>query len=140
MVKSLATVGVFGVKFADLQNSDFTKFALLGYVGGNFGQPPPWSSVSRLFRAPNGDLIYLTEWDFVSTGGYITQTIEFLNARIGNFDATVGLSIANNGGRLWEATWAEMPKQVQLYYSCTSANCLSQSEFLSLANSIYKRK
>lgn len=139
-VKSLATVGKFGVKFADLTNSDFRKFTLLGYTGGNFGQPPPWSSVARLFKGPNEDLIYLTEWDFVSTGGSIEESIEFLNAKIGNFDASVGLSIANNGGRLWQATWADLPRRVQLYYACTSANCLSQAEFLALANSIYAGK
>lgn len=136
-MKRFEAAGSFNVKFADLTRSDFAKFTLLGYRGGNFGQPAPWTSAARLFRSPNGDLVYLTEWDFVSTGGFITQAIEFLNAKIGNFEAIVGLNIGKSGAKLWHAKWVDMPRQVELYYSCASATCLSQSEFLALANSIY---
>ena len=140
VTRDVASVGKMKVSLADLKNSGFAKFRRLGYVAEGIGANPPWSSVARLFKARDEDLALLSEWDFVSDEGGIEQSEEFLNSKIGRFDASAMRSISSAGRSLWHLNWVDGTKQIQLYYFCPSENCISQTQFIALANSIYSRK
>ena len=136
----LISIGALKVSLAELKNSRFTKLTLLGYFAEGIGSKPPWSSVARLFKDGDGNLAYLSEWDFVSDDGGIEQADEFMNAKVGKYDASAMQSISSTGRSLWDVTWVDLPKQIKLYYFCASTNCISQAGILRLANSIYDRK
>lgn len=138
--RALTAVGTLKVTLADIKNTEFRKFTLLGYIAEGYGSAPPWSSVARLFKEQNGDLVYLIEWDFVSEGGGIEQADEFQNAKVGAFDASAMRSISSNGRSLWDIEWVDARKRFKLYYYCNSDKCISQNGFVELANSIYNGK
>ena len=128
--------GGMRVNLINLQRSKFDQFKLIGYLPEGVG-PPPWSWVSRLFDAGNGNSVFLSEWDFVADDGGVELLEEYLNSKVGGFDAVAMLNVSDKGRLLWHLTWFEPRKKIDLYYSCASAPCVSQAKIFELANSLY---
>lgn len=92
--------------------------------------------MSRLFEAGDS-FVFLSEWDFVEDDGGVELLEEFLNGKIGGFDASAMLNVSDKGRMLWHITWFEPRKKMDLYYSCPTAPCISQKTFFKLADSLY---
>ena len=133
--------GALSVQLVDLsKNSYFRKMNYLGRIIEGMTPSPPWSWTGRLFEDQGGNLIYLSEWDFVSENGGVLLLDESLSTKVGPFDSGSMLNITNKGSRLWHLTWYEFRKAMNLYYYCPTSQCVSQSELMKIANSIYGEK
>lgn len=75
-----AVAGHTTVPLADVSASDLAGYALAGVVPDSPATDRPWSSLSRVYRRPDGVLITLHEWAYAADGGAVLGVRELMNA------------------------------------------------------------
>ncbi len=99
---------------ADLTRTEFEGYNYEGMIPGGPTIPGPWTSVTRVFRRPDGMLIKLTEWDFVADGGAIVIVDEVMNERVSGIPAFSSVKKSPSGRAITTLTWATDKKQYTL--------------------------
>lgn len=75
----------------------------------------PWTSVSRIYSLPDGDIIRLHEWDYVADGGGIVMQKEMMNETVnGRYQAILSTKKSGLGNALTTLGWATERKTYQL--------------------------
>ena len=121
-------------------NPPFSDLAYLGRVPEGVGPNGMAVRITRLFAAPSGMLIMLTEWAYKLAGGGILMIREFQTQRVRGHLAMLALQRSTIGHAVWKLTWASSEKNYELYMEDKISNNtdLSRSveRILSLANSL----
>lgn len=126
------------VGLVPIMGSKFSSLTYMGLIPDGLGDMPPWSAVSRIFKDRDANTIQISEWDFVSDGGGVLVLEEFQNVKVGPFRGSMIKNMSSTGKVVWQVSWVEMRKKVELTLLCANGTkCVEQEAFLSLANSLY---
>jgi len=99
---------------ADIARTEFENYEYEGMIPGGPTTAGPWTSVTRVYRRADGELIKLTEWDFVADGGAIVIIDEVMNKRVSGIPAFLSVKVAQSGRAITTLTWATNRKQYTL--------------------------
>lgn len=99
---------------ADITRTEFENYEYEGMMTGGPTIAGPWTSVTRVFRRADGELIKLTEWDFVADGGAIVIVDEVVNERVSGVPAFLSVKRSPSGRAITTLTWATDKKQYTL--------------------------
>ena len=121
-------------------NPPFSDLVFLGRVPEGVGPNGTVVRITRLFAAPSGLLVMLTEWAYKLAGGGILMIREFQTQRVRGHLAMLSLQRSTTGLAIWKLTWASSEKNYELYMEDKISNNtdLSRSveRITALANSL----
>jgi hypothetical protein len=101
--------GVDPTKLADIRATPLQDWAALGY-GPNFSP----HNVTRYFRAADGSVVSLHEWDYKADGGAVFALPGSNNLRVRGFDARMGGLRSPSGCVNASLAWTEPDRSVDL--------------------------
>jgi hypothetical protein len=97
------------VPLADVSASELAAYALAGVVPDGPGKDGRWSSLSRVYRRPDGVLVTLHEWAYAADGGGVLGVRELMNATVrhgaANYLAQFAIRRAMTGQVVSELRW-----------------------------------
>jgi hypothetical protein len=123
-----------GFHLSALQRTPFAGLSFKGY--SLEGAERPALRATRVFRSDKGQLIALTEWDYVTAGGGMLLLREYLNADINGTPGTIALRRGPEGNSVWQLTWATAKKEYGLYMTGVGPDAEMQDEILRFARSL----
>jgi hypothetical protein len=125
------------IELVSLAGTPFERhFTLLGYIAEGTAPRGPWTSVSRMFAKPPGELVLLKEWDFGLDGGGVVLLDEMLNTRVGAARATF---IVTRSGDVTQTMvqWISGTRQFELIAECRlSRGCADPDDWREIAGTI----
>lgn len=95
---------------ADISRTELVTYQYEGMIPGG----PGMTSVTRVYRRPDGVLIKLTEWDFVADGGAIVIIDEVMNKRVAGVPAFLSVKKSPSGRAITTLEWATDKRQYTL--------------------------
>lgn len=101
-------------KLADVSKTELEKYTLEGAIPEGPTKKGPWSSMSRVYKRPDGVVLMLHEWDYVKDGGGIVIVDELMNTTVSGTPARFSLKKSPSGEVLSELTWATKQKYFTL--------------------------
>jgi hypothetical protein len=124
------------IALSPLERTPFEKFVLLGYYPEGTTPQGPWTSVSRLFAKPPGELLLLTEWDFGLDGGGVAYFDDGLNTQVGKSRAMFVVTRKDDTTQTI-VKWVSGTRQFELISVCKLAKgCTEADEWRDLAASL----
>ena len=123
-----------GFRMSTLANTPFAALSFKGY--SLEGPDKPVLRAARVFRADNGQLVVLTEWDYVGAGGGMLLLREYLNADINGTPGTIAFRRAPNGDSVWQLSWATPKKEFTLYITGVGSDEDMQASMMRFARSL----
>jgi hypothetical protein len=102
------------VSLVDITQTKLAKYQYEGLIPGGPTLEGPWTSVTRVFRRPDGVIIKLTEWDFVADGGAIVIIDEVMNSSVLDIPAFFSVMKSPSGKAVTTLEWATDKKQYTL--------------------------
>jgi hypothetical protein len=102
------------VQLADVSTTLLDKYQYEGLIPAGPTLKGPWTSVTRVFRRPDGLVIKLTEWDFVADGGAIVIVDELMNSSVSGIPAYFSAKKSPSGRAITTVEWATDKKQYTL--------------------------
>lgn len=82
------------VKLTDIKPTELKEYVYEGIIPEGPTIDGPWTSVTRVFKRPDGVILMLTEWDYIADGGEIVAISELMNVTVSNVPAM--LSVKNH--------------------------------------------
>ncbi len=101
------------VQPADLSKSKLADYEFQGFIADG-PETATSHSVVRAFKRPDGVLITLSEFDFVSAGGGVLAVDELMNVKVKNQPARLVVKKAPSGRSMSELTWVDKRKAYTL--------------------------
>ena len=96
-------------------NPPFSDLVFLGRVPEGVGPNGTAVRITRLFAAPSGLMVMLTEWAYKLAGGGILMIREYQNQRVRGHLAMLSLQKSTTGHAVWKLTRASGEKNYELY-------------------------
>lgn len=110
-VKDMKTISANTTfELAKVAGSTFDRLAFEGAYPEGPNKTGPWSSLTRVFKRPDGVLVMLHEWDYVGDGGGITFVDELMNTKVQDAPARLSVKKSPSGQVVSELMWATKAK------------------------------
>ena len=138
MARPLSSVeGNLKFKLGSLNTAIFNHLKFEGIFPEGPNRSGPWTSVSRIYSLPNGDIIRLHDWDYVANGGGITMQREMLNETVnGRYPAIFSTKKSAQGNALSTLTWATDRKVYKLSMTGDAKGNGMHKRLMDLADSV----
>lgn len=102
------------VKLADINVTELKEYVYEGIIPEGPRIDGPWTSVTRVYKRPDGITFMLTEWDYIADGGAIVAISELMNVTVADVPAMLSVKKSPSGKAMTMLEWSTDKKNLMI--------------------------